>query len=448
MATIRLLPSTIYNSATSYLTIQNQNNALTNIDSTTYATITNTYSSTSNRYIYLRGFNFDDVPSNAVINSFIIKIKGYYTSGYSQSLSVCNGTSAISGPSATSFSTSVATREFSNSTLTWATMTGYGANFGIRVNCRRNSRNTQATYYIYGAEILVDYTLPVYHDVSVTNNSSGTVTPTGTTSVLEGDSYTLTISGVDNPTVTDNNTNVTSQLVQVTSGTSTLIPQSNTSSYITWTNIGNAYHDATNTTYASGAIAARATGTVYFDLSGAVIPTGATIQSVSCQATLQFNRNNSSSSFTSSCQMYAGTTAKGSAYQWVTSYTDASNKTTYTITAGTWTASEIANARFYITATNGASGTQRQIYVYGVSFIVTYTVSGTVYTYTISNVSSDHTIVVSSGGGTTQVIYRKVNGTWTALSPVAVYLKSNGSWVQKSTWSEAFDTTKKYQWNN
>lgn len=157
MATVKLTPSTLANSNTQ-LTITNSSNALTDCSSTNYATITNTNASTSNRYIYLRGFNFNDVPSGATVNSFTIRIKGYYTNGYSQAMSVCNGTTAISGPSATSFTTSVQTREFSNGSMTWDTMKSYGDNFGIRVNCRRSNRNTQATYYIYGAEIEVDYT--------------------------------------------------------------------------------------------------------------------------------------------------------------------------------------------------------------------------------------------------------------------------------------------------
>jgi len=82
MATITLTPTTLYN-PNSQLSISNSDNALTDTTSSTYATITNTTSSTSNRYIYLRGFNFNSIPSSATINSFTIKIKGYYTNGYS-----------------------------------------------------------------------------------------------------------------------------------------------------------------------------------------------------------------------------------------------------------------------------------------------------------------------------------------------------------------------------
>ena len=77
MATIRLIPSTYAISSASYLSVSDEDNMYTNVDSTTYATITNTYASTSSRYLYLRGFNFDDIPDRAEVTSFTIKIKGY-----------------------------------------------------------------------------------------------------------------------------------------------------------------------------------------------------------------------------------------------------------------------------------------------------------------------------------------------------------------------------------
>lgn len=123
MATIRLIPSTYAVSSTSYLSVSNAANMYANTDSTTYATITNTYASTSSRYLYLRGFNFDDIPSNAIINSFTIKIKGY-ESGLSTSTSyaprLANGTSTLSNTTATSnFGTSSTTITIPTGSLTW-----------------------------------------------------------------------------------------------------------------------------------------------------------------------------------------------------------------------------------------------------------------------------------------------------------------------------------------
>lgn len=439
MATMRLVPSVFNNAAgTNYLTVSNSDNALTNTDSTNYATITNTYTSTSNRYIYLRGFNFDSLPADAEVSAWTVKIKGYYTSGYSQAISLCNNTTALTGATATSFTTSVATREFSNGSYSWDEIVAMKANFGIRVNCRRNARNTQAVYYIYGAEIEVTYTVPVYHTVT-SSTSTGTISPSGATTVREGTDYTLTISA-SNPSATDNGNNVTSQLVRVTGGTDTLIPYDSESTGFNISNISNAYHNVSNTTYADCSLSGRTTGNLYLDLGPSTIPSGATISSVSCQVCYQVTRGGSSSSMTASCQLYSGNTAKGSSYTIVSSATDVA-KTTVTLTPGTWSASDISNARLYITMYNGASSTVRHIYVYGVSFTVTYTVSGEVYTYTISNVTTDHTIVVSAGASSA-TIYYKVNGVWVEAS--TVYKKVNGSWVQQTDLSNVFDSNTNY----
>lgn len=440
MATMRLVPSVLNNAAgTNYLSISNSDNALTNTDSTNYATITNTNASTSNRYIYLRGFNFSSLPQDAEVSDWVVKIKGYYTSGYSQAISLCNNTTTLTNATATSFNTSVATREFSKGNYTWDQIVAMGANFGIRVNCRRNSRNTQAVYYIYGAEIEVTYTVPVYHTIN-SSTSTGIISPSGSTTVREGTDFILTISA-SNPSITDNGNNVTSQLVRVTGGTGTLIPYDSESTGFSISNISNAYHDVSNTTYADCSLSGRTTGNLYLDLGPSVIPSGATISSVSCQVCYQVTRNGSSSSMTASCQLYSGDTAKGSSHTIVSSATDVA-KTTQTLTAGSWTASEIANARLYITMYNGASSTVRHIYVYGVTFTVTYTVSGEVYTYTVSNVTTDHTIVISAGASSA-TIYFKANGSWVAAT--AVYKKVNGAWVQQADLTTVFENGVNYR---
>ena len=74
MATIRLIPSAYSLSNTSYLSVSNASNMYDNTDSTTYATVTNSRTSTTSYYIYLKGFNFDDIPSNATVNSFTVKL--------------------------------------------------------------------------------------------------------------------------------------------------------------------------------------------------------------------------------------------------------------------------------------------------------------------------------------------------------------------------------------
>lgn len=165
MATATLIPSSYYVSS-SVLTVANEENMYDDVTSTDYATLTNTDKSTSYYYFYLRGFNIGSIPTGATVSSFTVKLRGRASGGYNSSMYLAHGTTTISGATATQLpnSPSAATRTFANGNLTWAQIVGYGADFGIRINCRRNARNTTSYYYIYGAEIDVTYTEPVVSD--------------------------------------------------------------------------------------------------------------------------------------------------------------------------------------------------------------------------------------------------------------------------------------------
>ncbi len=390
--TARLIPSILYNAASSYLTVSDESSAFTNTDSTTYATITNNNAATTSRYVYLRGFNFSSIPDDAIVSSIEIKIKASHSGGNTSTIYGYNDTTQVSAAgSTTALTTSATAKTFTNTTIAWDTLKGYRDNFGIRINCRRSNRSTTSYIYIYGAEIDVTYTVPVYHDVSVSGAE-----PSGTTTVLEGENFTARgYNYSSTPTVTDNNVDVTSQVTRVSSDSLAVYPSSNNNTSFTLTNISNAYHGADNSTYATLDLAGGTTGTIYFNFGAITLPTGATLQSVACSATLQFSRNGSSSGVTSSFQMYANTTAKGSANNWVTSATDVA-KATYNLTMGTWSSSDLASPRLYITMTNNASSTHRYIYVYGATLTVTYSVSGYIYIYTVSNITADHTIVFTA----------------------------------------------------
>lgn len=159
MATIKLIPSSYYVSS-SYLTVDNETNMYHNVSNTTYGTITNTNASTSYYYFYLRGFNIDDVPTGATVNSFTVRIRGRASGAYNAAMYLAHGTTTISNATATQLpnSSTLATRTFANGSLTWSQIDGYGSDFGIRINCRRNAKNTTAWWRVYGAEIEVDYT--------------------------------------------------------------------------------------------------------------------------------------------------------------------------------------------------------------------------------------------------------------------------------------------------
>lgn len=161
MTTVKLIPSSYYVSS-SYLTVADEANMYADTSSTNYATITNTQASTSYYYFYLRGFNISTIPANAQVSSFTVKIRGRASGSYNASMYLCHGTTTISNATATQLpnSSTVTTRTFANGSLTWSDIVSYGSDFGIRINCRRNSRNTQAWWRVYGAELEVTYTAP------------------------------------------------------------------------------------------------------------------------------------------------------------------------------------------------------------------------------------------------------------------------------------------------
>ena len=447
MATARLVASS-YSVTGTVVVNQNETSLYANTDnSSNPARITHTTSGTTSYYLYLKGFNFSTIPSNAVVSSFEIKVKGYESSlstSTSYAPRLYNNSSGTTWSSITG--ASAATTNFGTSTNTitvpytgdWDTLKSYGSNLGIRLVIRRSNRNTQGYLYIYGAEINVTYTIPVYHTVSIT----GDTTPTGTQTVLEGTDLSISCVATVKPTVTDNNVDVTSQVTESSGGSTVYVPSGNTTSNFTVTNISNAYNPSSNSSnYASLEINGGTTGTCYLNIP-VNLPSGATVTSVACSAALQFSRNNSSSGFTSSIQMYSNNTAKGSSTTWVSSATDVS-RTVYNLTVGSWTVSELANARFYLTATNNASSTHRFIYIYGVSLTVTYSVDGKIYTYTLTNITADH-VVVFTAGQATSICYVKINGSWVQAS--TVYKKVSGSWQQVSP-DQAFSQGVNYKFS-
>lgn len=114
-------------------------------------------------------------------------------------------------------------------------------------------------------------------------------------------------------------------------------------------------------------------------------------------------------------QLYSGSTAKGGESE----FTSTSDQT-ITMSAGTWTQAELQNAilRFAIGYYGGA--------VSGATWSVAYEMDG--YVYTISNITADHTIVVSVSGTQSLNVRVKQNGAW--ITPSKVLVKQNGTWQQ------------------
>ena len=412
-------------------------------DSTTYATVTNSRTSTSSYYIYVRGFNFDDVPSNAVVSDFTIRLKGYYSGGYSQNMYLYDGTSTSMG-SASSLDSSADTYDFTCN-YSWEDVVAAGSDFGIRINCRRASRNTTSYIYIYGAEIEVTYTIPTPRSLTVSLSGNGTVSPSGTSTVYDGDEVEITITPTtktDTVTITHNGTDVSSQLVAHGPGsTITAVPDNVTTSSV---QSGSSYAEyavgysaeSPSSSGTSSNMYASSDSTGYaeytFDFSG--IPSGAVIEDIEVRCYGHRESSTIDSTHVSQCAIYDNGTAISDAEDF-----PSTSNSIITLTPTTMPSSmDNVTVRHFVGYYGGL--------VLGISFVVTYSTGTGLdhYTYTFT-VSGDATIAVVIGAAATQKFYVKQNGTWVEdTSVVAVYKKVNGSWVEQSDWSSAFDTNTKY----
>lgn len=449
MAIIRLVPSELYNAAgTSYLSVSNASNAYTNTDSTTYATISNTYASTTNKYIYLRGFNWDAIPSGAIINSFRILLKAR-ESGGSTSTSyrpvLCRGTATYNNSYCDPITTTLSVHEFTF-TQNFEMFRDDGADFGIRINCRRGSRNTSASFYIYGAEIEVDYTIPNPATVTSTLTGNGTIDPSGAVTTYDDAEYTLTITPTDKTetvTATKNGVDITADLVaHGTGSTDTLTADDVTTSGIQSSSSYASYclgHTAESPYSSSSNMHASNYSTGYaeysFDFSG--IPSNATIEDIEVRCHGHRESSTISSTYVSQCVLYNGSSAASEEVDFPS--TSSSIITLTPTTLPTRAQLDNYTVRHYVGYYGGL--------VTGISFEVTYSTGSGIdhYTYTYT-VSGDATIVVVIGSsGSSKKIYIKQNGTWVQCSKI--YLKVNGSWVEQSqsNWETVLPTGNDYR---
>lgn len=435
MATIRLVPSTYAVSNSNYVTVANASNMYANTDSTTHGTFTHNRASTSSTYYaYLRGFNFDDIPSNAVVSAWTVKIKasatGHTTStSSSYYMGLVNGTTQIGSTSASGrLTTSVTTFTFAEGSLDWEDVVAYGSNFGIRIPLRRASSNTQDVVSVYGAEIEVTYTVPNPRTITTTLSGNGTISPSGSSTSYDGAQFELTITPAnpsDTVTVTHNGTDVTSQLVAHYPGdTVTITPDDVTTSGI---QSGSSYaeyavgHSAESPSSSTSNMYASSGSTGYaaysFDFSS--IPSNATIESVEVRCYGHRESNTISSNYVSQCVLYRGSTAISEEVDF-----PSTSNSTITVTPTTMpTRSELDSItlRHYVGYYGGL--------VLGISFEVTYSTGGTLdhYTYTFE-VSADATIAVTIGGVSGPQLYVKNGSSWVQVT--TAYRKVNGSWQQ------------------
>ena len=450
MAVIRLIPSTYAVSNSTYLSVANASNMYHNTDNTSsYATVTNSRTSTTSYMIYLRGFNFDDIPTGAEVSSFTIKLRAY-ESGLNTNTSyaprLCNGSSALSNTTATqTLGTSSKVITIPSGSIQWSTIENYGSNFGILIYVRRSNSNTTGYAYIQGAEIEVTYTIPNYYNITATSQTTdGTISPSSQ-SIKEGADATVTID-IENITgylVTDNNVDVTNSCIrhqkEGSTNNATFIPSSfdsinsvydkdvgNDGVYSTnYIDNGLTNHSSTTRCALYAVTGSGQVSSMYYNFDCSSIPQNVIINSVSCQ----FKGGSQGSSYYSSyvAQLTTGTTLKGSSVSVTGSN---SSPSTVTINGGTsWTRAELENIKIKFSVTRGSSNTTTDSTwsFFGATLTVKYTVLSDehYYTYTITNVTGAHTVIFKKANS----LFIKEEGSWIRISKL--YVKQNGSWVEQ-----------------
>ena len=439
MPTVKLTPSTYYRSNSSYVSVTDAENMYTNIDSETTAAIRNSRNSTSNTYYcYLRGFNFSDVPSNAIVSGFEIKIRAYesyMSTSSSYRMSLYNGTTSISNTTATSsLGTSEKTLTFPiPSALTWEVLKGYGSNFGIRIPLRRSSTSYNSYVYVYGAEIDVTYTVPVHHGVTVSNSTSATVTVSDF-NPLEGTDVEVRTSSIDGIKVTDNGTDVTSQFTQ-RSETAESWSVVNVGDYGFSLNSSTGYYVSQNEGISKTAALCR----VDFH-----VPVAATITFTYINYAEQgydfgvFGNIDVVLSDDYYAAGSGGATITDSSYKRAcntSSYNSSSAQTlTYDMSAGD-------HSIWVKYSKDDASDDNYDTLQFKVSITLDEPFTPETYWgYDITNVTADHAIVVTAVS-TGPYLYVKQGSAWVAVA--RAYVKSSGSWQQVSL-DQAFDSSKNY----
>lgn len=449
MPTARLIPSTYYLSNSSYLSVSNAANMYANTDSDTYATVTNSQNGTTSYYLYIRGFNFGSLPSGAVVSGFRVLLKAR-ESGVSTSSSyapkLCHGTSQITS-TMSAISTTATVHEFTGVGADWEDIVGYGSDFGIRINCRRASRNTTGYMYVYGAEIEVTYTVPTPRTITSTLTGDGTISPSGAVTTYDGQEYELTITPTDKSatvTATKDGTDITSQLVAHGAGdTVTAVPDDVTTSGV---QSGSSYaeyavgHSAENpsTSGTSSNMYASSSSTGYaaysFDMSG--IPAGATIEEIEVRCYGHREHATIDSSHVSQCVLYAGSAAVSDEVD----FPSTSNSIITLTPSRSITRAELDSltVRHYVGYYGGL--------VLGISVVVTYSTGSGIdhYTYTFT-VSGDAAIAVVIGGsGRVDTFYEKDGSVWSALNVAYAWKKVSGAWVRQGSMRGVFDVNTKY----
>lgn len=449
--------------------VSNISNAYTDTNSNTYAAVTfDDSTTTSSVYIDLlcHPALSTSLPQYFTINSIRIRIKVSSTNAASSAIrailkqSSSSGTNAVTSsftPSSDVQTAVIYSLVSSSSTSSSGWLNGGkvfskendGFSWGARIYLNQEDSSSPSVTNIYGAEFIVNYTEVPQYTITQTLSGSGVLNPSGTQSIYENESYSVTITPTvksNTVTVTNNGTDVTSQLLVTYDTSSSSYATAPLGSYTlvsgSFSGSGESYFsglvgkdkDATVTTsnYYSSSNGTSVIFTYDIPFSTLNIPTGSAIVAVNCFVS-GHPENTSNNSEYMCVQIVDNALSKVFSEEYNFKSSGTTSNTIYELKASTIpTLSELEGLKlkctlgYYGGALNGASwevyylppGGQLTVAYYTYSFIVT---GNTVLAVTISGASGK--------------IMIKKNGVWTEYS--SMYRKSNGSWelVSPSSWS-------------
>lgn len=359
---------------------------------------------TTQYYAYYN-FSVTGIPENAENISVSCQVKATAASSSkitTKDVQLCYGTTPR-GSSVTlgTSGTTAATVSITNAG-TW-TLSEL-SNIKLRLTAVRSSGGSgggSSNYYLYfwGARLIISYTIDdILYEIVSSNLSDDidSISPEGLTEVEKNSNYELSIYGdsIDNIEVLDNEIDVTSQLIQhVVQNLLEKYPESQTNSgiqsgtsYASYA-IGKSAEDpysSTSNMYASQ----NSTGYVDYTFDFSNIPADATIDSIEVRVYGHRESSTTDSTHVAKIGLYSSDTLKSTEQE----FTSTSNQLITITNPGTWTKEELQNAKLRFTV--GYYGGL----ILGVTWIVNYSQENTQYywTYTLSNIQSDHTILIQN----------------------------------------------------
>ena len=414
-----------YSGATNVSASNTGNGVNSSGNTSSYAGFSGSTSSSSG-YVY---YNFDSIsiPQNATIDSVscVARNRAYAGNNGGTSRGTC-GLRLMAGNTEKGSEYTYTSTANTAYTLTtgnnWAA-SDFNNGISLRILIYRSGTNWFGCRF-YGATLTVNYTVDgIEYEINASSETSLATVEPSSQELFQGESGVVKIEtdNIGNIVVEDNGVDVTDQLVvkqKITSGTTSNLALTNTTTgvsstatsfYMSSSNEGYTYINLAggysaenpnsslptgtstgNYVYVKDGGSNNTTGWIIYSFDFSSIPSNAAITSmeVKCYGAKE-EVGTSDSQHVAKIGLYNNNTLKSTEQE----FTSSSNQLITINNPGTWTRSELQNAklRFTVGYYGGRLG--------GITWTVNYSIptegNPYYYEYTVSNISADHTILVS-----------------------------------------------------